>query len=144
MLTLDFIHVRLNDPVTQPATDLLRTADSYKLEASPEEIREIVSEWIQGDFVRTPQTLRTRLGNKDVSLFPIPLGLQGEFGLMTVASDRLDFPRQTESLLLSVAANQVSIGLGEQGSSASRNGLRTNSSNGLRSELLALPRPMKN
>ncbi|HTS35763.1 MAG TPA: PAS domain-containing protein [Candidatus Solibacter sp.] len=113
MLTLDFIHVRLNDPVTQPATDLLRTADSYKWRASPEEIREIVSEWIQGDFVRTPPTLRTRLGNKDVSLFPIPLGLQGEFGVMTVASDRLDFPGQTESLLLSVAANQASIGLGE-------------------------------
>jgi len=113
MLTLDFIHVRLNDPVTQTAMDLLRTADSHELRVSPEEIRAIVSEWIQSDFPRTPPALRTRLGNKDVSLFPIPLGLQGELGVMTIASDRADFPGQTESLLLSVAANQASIGLGE-------------------------------
>ena len=113
MLRLNFIYVRLNDPSTQLSMDLLRAADSYKLKVTPEDIREVVTEWIGGDFQQSVTALRTRLGNEDVSLFPIPLGLQGEFGIMTVASDRLDFPGQTESLLLSVAANQASIGLGE-------------------------------
>jgi len=113
MLSLDFIHVRLNDPVTQISTDLLRTSEHYKLRVSAREINEMVSERIQGDSLKTTSALRTRLGNHNISLFPIPLGLQGEFGVMTVASDRLDFPGQTESLLLSVAANQASIGLGE-------------------------------
>ena len=113
MLSLDFIHVRLNDPVTQISTDLLRTSEHYKLRVSAREINEMVSERIQGDSLKTTSALRTRLGNHNISLFPIPLGLQGEFGVMTVASDRLDFPGQTESLLLSVASNQASIGLGE-------------------------------
>jgi DNA-binding NarL/FixJ family response regulator len=39
------------------------------------------------------------------------LGLQGEIGEIVAGSERADFPRQTERLILSVAANQASIGL---------------------------------
>ncbi|MGH9561275.1 MAG: PAS domain-containing protein, partial [Terracidiphilus sp.] len=42
---------------------------------------------------------------------PLGLGLQGELGELVVGSERADFPRQTERLILSVAANQASIGL---------------------------------
>ena len=52
-------------------------------------------------------------GTNEILLFPVPLGLQGEFGIIVVASDRPDFPNQTESLILSVAANQTFIGLRE-------------------------------
>jgi len=113
MLSLDFIYVSLNDPVTQFSTDLLRAADSYKLKVPSEQIRKTVTAWIAGDSQNSTSVLRTRVGNQDISLFPIPLGLQGEFGIMTVASDRADFPGQTESLLLGIAANHVSIGLGQ-------------------------------
>jgi PAS domain S-box-containing protein len=41
------------------------------------------------------------------------LGLQGEIGVLVAGSERGDFPRQTEELILSVAANQASIGLQE-------------------------------
>ncbi|MGC2170443.1 MAG: PAS domain S-box protein [Candidatus Sulfotelmatobacter sp.] len=44
---------------------------------------------------------------------PLPLGLQGELGVIVAAAERTDFPRQTEALLLSVAANQASLGLQE-------------------------------
>ncbi|MGB9233869.1 MAG: PAS domain S-box protein, partial [Terriglobales bacterium] len=44
---------------------------------------------------------------------PLPLGLQGEIGVIIAAAQRPDFPLQTEALLLSVAANQASIGLHE-------------------------------
>jgi PAS domain S-box-containing protein len=53
------------------------------------------------------------MGEGDVSIVPLPLGLQGEFGEIVAAAERPDFPRQTEALLLSVAANQASIGLQE-------------------------------
>ena len=39
------------------------------------------------------------------------LGLRGEIGEIVAGSERADFPRQTERLILSVAANQASIGL---------------------------------
>jgi hypothetical protein len=40
-------------------------------------------------------------------------GLQGEIGVILAGSGRADFPGQTETLLLSVAANQAVIGLHE-------------------------------
>jgi PAS domain S-box-containing protein len=43
----------------------------------------------------------------------LPLGLQGELGVIVVGSEREDFPRQTEALLLNVAANQAALGLQE-------------------------------
>ena len=54
------------------------------------------------------------MGEGDVSIVPLPLGLQGELGVIVAAAGRADFPRQTEALLLSVAANQASIGLQER------------------------------
>jgi PAS domain S-box-containing protein len=53
------------------------------------------------------------MGEGDVSIVPLPLGLHGELGVIVVAAQRTDFPQQTEALLLSVAANQASIGLQE-------------------------------
>jgi PAS domain S-box-containing protein len=53
------------------------------------------------------------MGEGDVSIVSLPLGLQGELGEIVAAAERADFPRQTEALLLSVAANQASIGLQE-------------------------------
>ena len=44
---------------------------------------------------------------------PLRLGLQGEIGVIVAGSEREDFPQQTERLILSVAANQASIGLQE-------------------------------
>jgi PAS domain S-box-containing protein len=51
------------------------------------------------------------VGGHTLAVFAIRLGLLGEIGLLVVGSRRADFPRQTEGLLLSVAANQATIGL---------------------------------
>ena len=51
------------------------------------------------------------MGDRDISIVPLGLGLQGEIGKLVAGSERVDFPRQTEKLILSVAANQASIGL---------------------------------
>ena len=56
---------------------------------------------------------RNRFGGVDISLFPLPLGVHGDIGVIVVGSERADFPAQTESLLLSVAANQASFALQE-------------------------------
>ena len=46
-------------------------------------------------------------------MVPLGLGLQGEIGVIVAGSERAEFPQQTEKLILSVAANQASIGLQE-------------------------------
>ena len=53
------------------------------------------------------------VGNGDITIVPLRLGLQGEIGIIVAGSQRADFPGQTERLLLSVAANQTVIGLQE-------------------------------
>ncbi len=53
------------------------------------------------------------VGDGDISIVPLRLGLQGEIGVIVFGSERADFPGQTETLLLSVAANQAVMGLQE-------------------------------
>ena len=53
------------------------------------------------------------MGEGDLSIVPMRLGLQGEIGVIVAASPRADFPGQTERLVLSVAANQAAVGLQE-------------------------------
>jgi GAF domain-containing protein len=56
---------------------------------------------------------RTRIGDEDISILPLSLGLQREIGVIVAGSQGADFPQQTERLVLSVAANQAAIGLQE-------------------------------
>jgi len=58
-----------------------------------------------------PPAIRNPIAGRDISIMPLRLGLQGEIGEIVAASERADFPRQTERLILSVAANQASVGL---------------------------------
>jgi C4-dicarboxylate-specific signal transduction histidine kinase len=55
--------------------------------------------------------IRNPLGGRDLAILPLGLGLQGEIGEIVAGSERADFPLLTERLILSVAANQASIGL---------------------------------
>jgi PAS domain S-box-containing protein len=48
-----------------------------------------------------------------MSIAALLLGLNGEMGTIVAGSKRVDFPQQTEGLILSVAANQAAIGLRE-------------------------------
>jgi len=47
----------------------------------------------------------------EVSVAFKPLGLEGEMGMLVAGCQRLDFPRESEQLLLDVAAMQAAIGL---------------------------------
>jgi PAS domain S-box-containing protein len=53
------------------------------------------------------------LGNGHTSILPLRLGLQGEIGLLVAGAQRASFPEKRERLVLSVAANQATIGLQE-------------------------------
>ena len=111
MLNLDFICARLKDPIDAGLLEILRVSDSCKLRIPPQDISRALNRWFDGQ--KSLPAIRHRLGDEDISIFPVPLGLHGESGMIVVGSDRLDFPGQTDSLLLSVAANQASIGLQE-------------------------------
>jgi formate hydrogenlyase transcriptional activator len=113
ILPLDFVYVRLKDQVGRASTEMARLAQSEKLIPRPEEISKIFDPWLEADPQKWPRRARSPVGEGEISIVPLRLGLQGEIGVIVAASERADFPGQTERLLLSVAANQAVIGLQE-------------------------------
>ena len=113
MLRLDVVSARLNNPVGEAPVEIVRVAQLRGPMPSAHEICEALSQCLKNDSRKWTPLLRNLMGEGDLSIVPLPLGLQGELGVIVAAAERTDFPRQTEALLLSVAANQASIGLQE-------------------------------
>jgi signal transduction histidine kinase len=81
-LQLTFVVVRLNDPEGGASIEMMRVAESLRGPARPE-----------------------------VSLASARLGLRGEIGIVVAGSQKIDFPAETDRLLLIVAANQAALAL---------------------------------
>jgi PAS domain S-box-containing protein len=117
MLRLDLIYLRLNDPGIDVPVEMARVAPTLELARrqllQPREIGEMLNGWLGDDLQQWPPLVRNRIGDEDISIVALRLGLHGEIGVIAAGSRRPDFPGQTEKLLLSVAANQASIGLQE-------------------------------
>ena len=113
ILDLDFAYVRLKDPVGGAPMEMARVNPAQKLMRRPQEICAVLNHWLGDDPTQWPSLMRNSIGNEDISIAPLRLGLQGEIGVIVAGAQRTDFPRETERLLLSVAANQASIGLQE-------------------------------
>ena len=113
MLRLDLVCVRLKGPVGELPVEIVQIAQLRGPMPPAHEICEALSHSFEDNSRKWPPLLRNLMGEGDVSIVPVPLGLQGELGMMLVAAAREDFPRQTEALLLNVAANQAVIGLQE-------------------------------
>jgi len=113
MLRLDLVSVRLNLPVVEAPIEIVRVSQSLGPMPSAHEICEALNDSLGDSSRRWPPLLRNVMGDRDVSMVPLPLGLQGELGMIVAAAQRSDFPQQTEALLLSVATSQAYIGLQE-------------------------------
>jgi PAS domain S-box-containing protein len=113
MLSLDFAYARLKDSTGGSPLEMARLAQDRNLTAQPQMIGRALNPWL-GDFPHTsPSLVRNPIGDGDVSVLLLRLGLQAEMGVFVAGSKRADFPTQTERLLLNVAANQAAIGLQE-------------------------------
>src|SRR6267142_1357979 len=113
MLRLDFAYARLKDPAGESPIELLRLPQSRNLPATPQDIGHVLQPWLGDDPQKWPLLVRNPIGDGDVSIVPLRLGLRDKIGVIVAGSQRADFPAETERLLLSVAANQAAIGLQE-------------------------------
>jgi PAS domain S-box-containing protein len=113
MLGLNLVYFRLKDPAGETPIEMVRVAPSRKLTVSPREIGQMLNQSLGDDPQQWPPLTRNRIGDTDLSIVSVPLGLQAEVGLLVAGSQRADFPWETERLLLGVAANQAAIGLQE-------------------------------
>jgi PAS domain S-box-containing protein len=112
-LNLDFVCARLKDPADAGWQEILRVSDLCKLRIPPQDISRAIDSWFGVEDQKSLPAIQHRFGDEGISIFPVPLGVHGESGMIVVGSDRPDFPGQTDSLLLNVAANQASIALQE-------------------------------
>src|SRR5882724_2275858 len=113
MLSLDFAYVRLKDSTGGAPLEMVRLAQDRHLTTQPQMIGHALNSWL-GDFPHTsPLHVRNPIGDGNVSVLLLRLGLQAEMGVFVVGSKRADFPTKTERLLLNLAANQAVIGLQE-------------------------------
>jgi PAS domain S-box-containing protein len=113
MLELDLVYVRLTGPAGHAPVEMVRFAQSSRQQAPAHQIGAELKRWLAADPQQWPLLLRAPLAGLDLSIVPLGLGMQGEIGVLVAASERVDFPQQTERLILSVAANQAFIGLQE-------------------------------
>jgi signal transduction histidine kinase len=112
MLRLDFVYFRLNHTVGDVPAEIMRAAEARLPASTQHEIRESLN--AQGsDPESWPLFIPGVTGGGKIFIVPMLLGLQGQIGLLVAGSQRRDFPRDTEKLLLGVAANQAAIGLQE-------------------------------
>src|SRR6267142_2339800 len=113
MLRLDFAYARLKDPAGESPIEMLRLPQSRNLTATPQAIGHVLQPWLGDAPQKWPLLVRNPIGDGDVSIVPLRLGLRDKIGVIVAGSQRADFPGETERLLLNVAANQAAIGLQE-------------------------------
>src|SRR5271166_5122615 len=101
MLRLDLVSVRLNLPVVEAPIEIVRVAQPLGPMPPAHEICEALNDSLGDNSRKWPPLLRNLMGDGDVSMVPLPLGLQGELGMIVAAAQRSDFPQQTDALLRS-------------------------------------------
>ena len=111
MLRLDLLYVRVQEPAGGPPIEMVYTTNPGAHPPSSREIADRLIRWLGPNPDRRPQRIPNPAGDGDLSIVALPLGLQGDIGVMIAGAERKDFPGQAEQLLLSVAANHAVIGL---------------------------------
>jgi PAS domain S-box-containing protein len=101
-LQLDFAFVRLCDPTGRHAVEVTR-GDSWK--AFPEWLQQRLA--VFGQISRKEIVTKVSGVEESCCGIVIPIGVNGERGLVAAACDRSDFPDQIDQQLLSVAANNA-------------------------------------
>jgi PAS domain S-box-containing protein len=113
ILRLDFAYARLKDPLGGVPIEVARLAEYRNLTPLPQEIGQALNPWLEDDPKKWPLLVRNPIGEGDVSIVPLRLGLQDRIGIIVAGSQRAGFPAETERLLLRIAANQATIALQE-------------------------------
>jgi PAS domain S-box-containing protein len=111
MLFLEFAYVRLSEDFDASPVEFVRVAEGSKIDLPLQELCRLLGDSLSSVKHESLSQMRDRLGVEEISALPVPLGIHGEIGVIVLGSNQVGFPDKPQSLLLSVAANQASIGL---------------------------------
>src|SRR5258708_11057704 len=96
MLSLDYAYVRLKDSTGGASLEMARLAQHRNGTTQAQMIGRALNSWLR-DFPHTWRSVvQNPVGDGDVSVLLLRLGLQAEIGGFVAGSKRADFPKQTE------------------------------------------------
>jgi len=110
-LDLDFVYARAQAGVDGAATEALKVNPAHQPNHDQREFVQALSRWLSEENAESLGQVRRNLGGEEISIFRIQMGIEGDLGAILAGSQRAAFPDKTESLVLQVAANQLTIGL---------------------------------
>jgi hypothetical protein len=100
MLRLAFVFVRLNDPEGGPSIEMMRVAESLEGTVRVRERGDAIDSSLRDAPLKWPPRARVSIGSVNMSVACARLGLQAEIGVVVAGSWKLDFPAETERMLL--------------------------------------------
>lgn len=109
VLDTDFAYLRLHIADSEVPLVVSRLSPWASTTAGREDLEETLASWLNAKRHQRPR--RLTIADKDLAIYMAHLDLLGELGSLVVGSRQADFPSRIEELLLSVAANQATIGL---------------------------------
>ncbi len=107
-LPVDLVYVRVPGPADGTVFEVVRVPSG---EATADQARAVCSAlapWLGGG-VGFPLTIANPVGDGTVCLAALPIGYDGDCGIVVAGSRQLDFPVETDRLLLRVGANQAAV-----------------------------------
>jgi len=113
MLAVDLVFVRLVNPTTGSLVEKARVTPGWQLPPRAHAVGTILDLLLGEDPRQWAPVLRERVGDRELSIVALPVGLQGDLGVLIAGSERPDFPSETERLLLTVGRNQAVMALQE-------------------------------
>jgi signal transduction histidine kinase len=109
MLQLDFVYVCVKSHTPDEPLEVARTEEGLHIAGQAARLGRALAPWLTGQGFRPPISIRHPVGSGSVRIAMIPLGLGAEHGVLVAGSRRLDFATETESLLLTMGANQAAL-----------------------------------
>ena len=110
MLHLDFIYAYVPGSPSDAPIEMVRVSPQ-KSDQEAQTLRHLLHRWLEEEPADWPQSIKSPSGGPDIAILPRRLGIGGELGVIVAGASRVDFPEKTENLILSVAANQATMGL---------------------------------
>ena len=98
VLPLDLVYVWLVNPVGEGPVEMVRCAQLRGPMPRPLEIGRVFKPWLGAEPQQWPLRMGNPLGEGDISIVPLRLGLQGEIGVIVAGSERVDFPGRPKDL----------------------------------------------
>jgi PAS domain S-box-containing protein len=111
-LGLDFAYLRVRlGQVSVQEIEVVRTIHQPATEAQTREIVKAIAPWLGGALTREVQSMNNPLGSGTVRVVVVPIGRDGEEGVLVAGSQHPGYPGEEDRLLLSVAAKHAATAL---------------------------------